>query len=71
MTQTIQFNQILEMIDDLSLDEQDDLISIVRNRQNEQRREEIANNITKSYEEHQQGKLFRGKVDDVITELNT
>jgi len=42
MSQTIQFHQILEMIDNLSCDEQDDLISIIRHRQIEKRREEIA-----------------------------
>lgn len=30
MSETIQFGQILEMIDYLSLDEQDDLINIIR-----------------------------------------
>jgi len=34
MSQTIQFHQILEMIDNLSCDEQDDLISIIRHRGN-------------------------------------
>jgi hypothetical protein len=33
------------MIDDLSLDEQDDLINIIQHRQIEKRREEIAQNI--------------------------
>ena len=39
MSQTLQFHQILEMIDNLSRDEQDDLISIIRHRQIEKRRE--------------------------------
>lgn len=70
MSKTIQFNQILEMIDYLSLDEQDDLINIIRHRQNEKIREEIANNINQARQEYQQGKVFRGTVDDVIAELN-
>ncbi len=37
MSQTIQFYQILEMIDNLSCDEQDDLISIIRHRQIEKK----------------------------------
>jgi hypothetical protein len=68
--QTIPFNQILEIIDALSLDEQNDLINIVKHRQIEKRREEIAVNITKAHQEYQQGKVFRGTVDDVIAELN-
>ena len=70
MTQTTHFNQILEMIDHLSLDEQEDLINIVRHRQIERRREEIAANIAQAHQEYEQGKVFRGTVDDVIAELN-
>ncbi|MDJ0689274.1 MAG: hypothetical protein QNJ41_12265 [Xenococcaceae cyanobacterium MO_188.B32] len=70
MVQTSHFNQILEMIDRLSLDEQEDLINIVRQRQIERRREEIAANIAQAHQEYQQGKLFRGTVDDVIAKLN-
>ena len=70
MTQTTQFNQILEMIGNLSLDEQDDIINIVKNRQIEQRREEIATNIAIAHQEYQEGKVFRGTLDDIITELN-
>ncbi|EGJ30021.1 MULTISPECIES: hypothetical protein [Moorena] len=58
------------MIDALYLDEQNDLINIVRHRQIEQRREEITVNITKAHQEYQQGNVFRGTVDDVIAELN-
>ncbi|MDJ0658039.1 MAG: hypothetical protein QNJ42_00955 [Crocosphaera sp.] len=70
MSQTIQFHQILEMIDRLSTDEQDDLINIIRHRQIEKRREEMANNIHQARQDYQQGKVFRGNVDDIITELN-
>jgi hypothetical protein len=70
MSKTIQFNQILEMIDSLSVDEQDDLINIVRHRQIEKRREEIANNINQARQEYQDGKVLRGTVDDIIAELN-
>ncbi|GEM_PF-469763 len=68
MTQTNQFNQILEMIDLRSLDEQEDLINIVRHRQTSQRREEIAHNIAIARQEYQEGKVFRGTVDDIITQ---
>ncbi len=70
MAQAKQFNQILEMIDHLSLDKQEDLINIVRHRQIERRREEIAVNIAQAHQEYQQGKVCRGTVDDVIAELN-
>ncbi|NEO35922.1 MAG: hypothetical protein F6J90_06115 [Moorea sp. SIOASIH] len=58
------------MIDALSLEEQNDLINIVRHRQIEQRREEIAVNITQAHQDYQECNVFRGTVDDVIAELN-
>lgn len=70
MSQTIQFGQILEMIDHLPMDEQDDLINIIRHRQIEKRREEMARNIDQARQDYQQGNVFRGNVDDIIAELN-
>jgi hypothetical protein len=70
MMQNTRFDQILEMIDNLSLDEQEDLINIARNRQIEQKRAEIAANITEARLEYQQNEVVRGTVDDVIAELN-
>jgi hypothetical protein len=70
MAQTIEFNQILEIIDTLSRDEQEDLINIVRHRQIEKRREEIANNIKQAKQDYQNGMVFRGTIDDILTELN-
>ena len=66
----MQFNQILEAIELLPIDEQKDLINIVKHRQVERRREEIAANIAKAHQEYQQNEVFRGTVDDVIAELN-
>ncbi len=45
MNHTTEFNQILELMDNLSFIEQDEIINIVRRRQIEKRREEIAANI--------------------------
>lgn len=70
MTQPANFNQILEQIDALSLDEQDDLIQIVRHRQIEKRRDEIAENINKSHQEYKKGQVVRGTVDEILAELN-
>ena len=70
MAQKMHFNKILEMIDNLSLDEQEDLINIVQHRQIERRREEIAANIAKAHQEYQQDEVFRGTVDEIIAELN-
>jgi hypothetical protein len=70
MPPTMQFSQILEMIDYLSFDEQDDLINIVKHRQIEKRREQIAQNISQARQDYQKGNVFRGNIDDIIAELN-
>ena len=70
MPQTMQFSQILEMIDYLSFDEQDDLINIIKHRQIEKRREQIAQNISQARQDYQNGNVFRGNVDAIIAELN-
>ena len=70
MPQTMQFSKILEMIDYLSFDEQDDLINIVKHRQIEKRREQIAQNISQARQDYQNSNVFRGNVDDIIAELN-
>ena len=70
MPQTMQLSQILEMIDYLSFDEQDDLINIVKHRQIEKRREQIAQNISQAQQDYQNGNVFRGNVDAIIAELN-
>jgi hypothetical protein len=70
MPPTMQFSQILEMIDYLSFDEQNDLINIVKHRQIEKRREQIAQNISQARQDYQNGNVFRGDVDSIIAELN-
>jgi hypothetical protein len=58
------------MIDYLSFDEQDDLINIVKHRQIEKRREQIAQNISQARQDYQNDNVFRGNVDAIIAELN-
>ena len=70
MPQTMQFSQILEMIDHLSFDEQDDLVNIVKHRQIEKRREQIDQNISQARQDYQNGNVFRGNVAAIIAELN-
>ena len=70
MPPTMQFSQILEMIDYLSFDEQDDLINIIKHRQIEKRREQIAQNISQARQDYQNGNVFRGDIDAIIAELN-
>jgi len=70
MSQSMQFHQILEIIDTFSLDEQDDLINIIKHRQIERRREEIANNIYQAKKDYREKNLFRGDIDDIMAELD-
>ncbi|NES18012.1 MAG: hypothetical protein F6K41_03575 [Symploca sp. SIO3E6] len=68
MTKIASFDKILEMIDTLSLEEQDALLDIVRRRQVEQRRREIAKSIAQAKDEYKAGKVFRGTVDEIMTD---
>ena len=70
MVQQTQFNQILEEIELLSFEEQEELIDIIKHRQAERRRDEIAANIAQTRQEYQKDEVFRGTVDEIITELN-
>ena len=70
MIKAASFDEILDMIDTLSLEEQDALLDIVRRRQVELRRREIALSIAQGKDEYQADKVFRGIVDEIITELS-
>ncbi|NEP60386.1 MAG: hypothetical protein F6K31_25855 [Symploca sp. SIO2G7] len=70
MTKIASFDEILDMIDTLSLEEQNALLDIVRRRQVEQRRREIAKSIAQAKDEYKAGQVFRGTIDEIITELN-
>lgn len=70
MIKATSFDAILDMIEALSLEEQDALLDIVRRRQAERPRREIAKNIAQAKAEYQAGEVFRGTVYEIITELN-
>ena len=70
MSQTATFNEVLELIDQLTLAEREDLLNIVRHRTVEERRDEIAQNIIQSKQEYAKGNVFRGGIDEVLAELD-
>jgi len=70
MMQTITFNEVLETIEALSIEDQIALLEVMQHRLVDSRRTEIANNILKAKAAYQAGSLFRGTVDEAITELN-
>jgi hypothetical protein len=63
------FNQVLDLVESMSDEEQMILIDLIRKRRAERKRDEIAANITIAMQEYAQGQVFRGSVDDVMTEL--
>lgn len=70
MTQATSFNQVLESIESLSIEDQEALVDLVKRRLIERKRATIAENIAEAKEAYRAGQVFRGTVDDVIAELN-
>jgi hypothetical protein len=69
MTSVSRLDQVLESIEDLSVDEQETLIDLMRHRLAERRRSEIAANIAQAQVEYNAGKVFRGTVTQIMDEL--
>lgn len=63
------FDTVLEIVEEMSDDEQLTLIDLIRKRQTEKRRDEIAQNIVLANEDYVKGNVFRGSVDDIMAEL--
>ncbi|MCC5638239.1 hypothetical protein LC593_20855 [Nostoc sp. CHAB 5844] len=70
MTQSSRLDQVLDSIEELSVDEQEILIDLIRHRLAERRRSAIAANITQAIAEYQSGKVFRGTVNQIMDELS-
>ncbi|MBD2726851.1 hypothetical protein H6G96_11045 [Nostoc sp. FACHB-892] len=69
MTSISRLDQVLESIENLSVDEQETLIDLISHRLAERRRSEIAANIAQAQVEYQSGKVFRGTVTQIMDEL--
>jgi hypothetical protein len=63
------FDTVLEIVEEMSDEEQLTLIDLIRKRQTEKRRDEIARNIVLANEDYIKGNVFRGSVDDIMAEL--
>ena len=68
--QSATFDEALDVIESLSVEDQEALIAILQKRLLDRRRAEIATHITQAKAEHQTGQVFRGSVEDAIAELN-
>ena len=62
------FQELIETIESLSLDDQELLIEIVRKRLIQQRRTELAADIAEAREDYRRGEVRRGTVADLIKE---
>jgi len=62
-------DQVLEKIDTMSLEEQELIIEVLRNRYREKRREEILENAKRTLEEHRKGLTSRGSVADLLIDI--
>ncbi len=70
MAEFSRFDRVLESIEKLSLNEQEALIQVVRQRIIEKRRDEIAANISQARVEYAKGEVFRGTVTEIMDELD-
>lgn len=63
------FEDIVEMVENLSPDDQDALFTLIKRRRAEARRREIAENVKQSREELAAGVACSGTVDDLMEEF--
>nr|VFJ55534.1 MAG: hypothetical protein BECKFW1821A_GA0114235_105415 [Candidatus Kentron sp. FW] len=69
MDKAISFNELLEAVDYLSLDEQESLVDVVRHRIAEYRRQEISKLVLSARKEYQQGKLSPETPQDIMNSI--
>jgi hypothetical protein len=65
------FQEALDTVESLTIDEQTMLIEIIQNRLREQQRQELLKNVAQAEKEYTQGNFHRGSVDDLMAELET
>ncbi|NEO54190.1 MAG: hypothetical protein F6K54_14530 [Okeania sp. SIO3B5] len=65
----ISFQEIIDSIEKLSVDEQDYLFELIKKRRIEKRCLEIANNAQATLECFRQGTAKTGSIDDLIADL--
>jgi hypothetical protein len=63
------FQEALDTVESLTIDEQTMLIEIIQNRLREQQRQELLKNVAQAEKEYAQGNFCRGSVDDLMAEL--
>ena len=69
MESVLAFGEVLEVVDKLSLEEQETLIEVVRRRVIERRREELAKEIQDAQKEFQAGHCRPVTPDKLVAEI--
>ena len=67
---TSHLEEVLEVVETLTLDDQEFLVDLVRQRVADKRRAEIARNIAETRTEYQAGQVQRGSAVDLMLELD-
>jgi len=65
------FNDLLEGISRLPLEDQEMLVEIIKKRQVDQKRREIAREARNAMREYRQGLTMRGTVEDLFRDLES
>jgi len=69
MENVLAFGEVLEAADELSLEEQETLIEVIRRRVIERRREELAREIQDAQKEFRAGQCRPTTPDELMTEI--
>ncbi len=64
------FEQILEMVETMPLDDQEWLITLLEKRDSEKQRADIAANVRQTLKEHEQGLARTGTVEKLLMDLD-
>ena len=67
---SINFNDVLEIIESLPEEQRESLIEIVKNRLIEERRDRLAKSINEAKEEYARGNFRKGTLDDLMREIS-
>ncbi|MGK7946262.1 MAG: hypothetical protein AB4058_17510 [Microcystaceae cyanobacterium] len=70
MIKTSAFQQAIETVEALSPEEQVMLVEIMQNRLQEQKRQELLENIAQSEQDYAEGNVDRGSVSDLMKTLD-
>ena len=69
MKQTAVFNDVLDAADTLPIQQQEDLVRILKSRMIDQKRESLAQSVREARAEYARGEVEKGSVADLMRDL--